>query len=95
MCINFAAPVESLEIVEDIDRVGRRASCDGAGDISSLQGTTRSPGELPLYQETKEPERADNLNEVSSICNKFLSGKLSLKYLVRTVMHYRLCSLSQ
>ncbi|KAI0212730.1 Ral GTPase-activating protein subunit alpha-1 [Lamellibrachia satsuma] len=59
-----AAPVESLEIVEDIDRVGRRASCDGAGDISSLQGTTRSPGELPLYQETKEPERADNLNEM-------------------------------
>jgi len=71
--IFFAAPVESLRIVEDIDRVGRTPTCDGAGDRSSLGGATRHPGELPLYQETKEPEHADNLNEVSNVYIHFTS----------------------
>ena len=78
--------MESLEIVEGIDDVGRTTIVfEGVDDTSSLDGDVRSPGELPLYQETMEPEEEDdNLHEVSAtyvqVVKPFLSECLKFNY---------------
>ena len=74
-----------MEIVEGIDDVGRTTIVfEGMDDTSSLDVAVRSPGELPLYQETAEPEEEDdNLHEVSAIyvhvVKQFLSECLKIR----------------